>query len=351
MSYIEDIIVLVNKDMEIVYENSKLKDSQLFDKSDLSKLLDLSKLCYQSDIQDSFIEYAELEFKITSGCLKNVHEVYNRVKSKIAKFSSHNIFMVDNIEKSIILLESQEKKNMSAEKNKARMADTYDTWHYIYLKDFIFIINKYFEVLKLEKSLASKEKNSSVFSDCECETSTMLYYKNTCLTIRMIEPEDDYEKIKVCFIFSDIEIKSKLINYDDKNVFKNLLINSITHELNTPLNFINLFSEGLLDTFNNKLLSLNPPKEGDQNISIASINSVVQYDRVDLMNDYCSVLDDTLKLFSNLKHIMFIMDNFREFTKILSDKFELKIEDVNLYEIIQEVKSIYSFNIENKNLK
>ena len=111
------------------------------------------------------------------------------------------------------------------------------------------------------------------------------FYKDISVKIALmnlsIEP-------MVCVSLMDLGDRVLLLNLDDKNKFKNLILMSISHELKTPMNFTFATIELFIDEINNMqgiIQNLKQKKRGEENILVSA-------DTMNELTDIFSLIKD-----------------------------------------------------------
>jgi hypothetical protein len=120
-------------------------------------------------------------------------------------------------------------------------------WDKFELSEFLILMKEYLKVIERNKSISSNFPDS-ILGDSHLPI--IFYYKSICVCFRLIDISGEP---KISFIMMDFHDKLKLVNFEEKNQFKNLMLRTITHELNTPLNYISDFTMNVIEFLENKI--------------------------------------------------------------------------------------------------
>ena len=131
-------------------------------------------------------------------------------------------------------------------------------------------------------------------------------------------------------IITDMKEKLSILNFQDKNRFKNELLRSISHELRTPMNYC----VPTMELLGEKFLDLQDELTDERNKILAE----KMY--VDIVNTW-----------NNLRHMNLIIDGIVDFSYIETTGIKISVTAVDIEEAIMNNLEIYRFLSEQKNIQ
>jgi CheY-like chemotaxis protein len=139
-----------------------------------------------------------------------------------------------------------------------------------------------------------------------------------------------------------------MLNLDDKNKFKNLILMSISHELKTPMNFTFATIELFIDEIHNLqgiIQDLKLQNRGAENILMSrdTIN--------ELTDTFTLIKDQGESVMKNLNHMMLVIQSVEDYSKIQTGRLQLTVTEVNIFHTVKEILKYYSEQTKSKKVK
>jgi signal transduction histidine kinase/CheY-like chemotaxis protein len=192
---------------------------------------------------------------------------------------------------------------------------------------------------------AEKLNNTEDYLFLENWSHICFFYKDISIKIALLNLS--IEPI-VCVSLMDLGDRILLLNLDDKNKFKNLILMSISHELKTPMNFTFATIELFVDEINNMqgIISRLQRKNLDEE------NILVPADTMNELTDIFSLIKDQGEsAMKNLNHMMLIIQGTEDYSKIQTGGLQLTVTEVNIFHTVKEILKIYSEQTKSKKVK
>jgi signal transduction histidine kinase len=171
------------------------------------------------------------------------------------------------------------------------------------------------------------------------------FYKDISIKIALlnlgIEP-------MVCVSLIDLGDRFLMLNLDDKNKFKNLILMSISHELKTPMNFTFATIELFIDEIHNLqgiIQDLKLQNRGAENI-------LMSRDTMNELTDtFTLIKDQGESVMKNLHHMMLVIQSVEDYSKIQTGRLQLTVTEVNIFHTVKEILKYYSEQTKSKKVK
>lgn len=273
----------------------------------------------------------------------------------------------------------------------------------IYLSDIVCLLKCFQACFWDDKGrfLLEQSKLKSLMKD---HSKFYFIYDRISINISFVELNIT-KRPSVQFVMMNLISKCNMITQDDKNQFKNALLNSIDHEIRTPLNYILINTELLLLEFlshqkknmeklykSKRHVDIKPDSD---NISPTKLKNPIysqpikNYECISNNNlsnenggygmkssnendnqiikrkakkrcntlhpssgvDYDEVTKKLKHIFDNAKHTHLIIQSLVDFAHMDTEKFSLNLSICNIKNIIDEVLSLYNMQIEQKGIE
>lgn len=269
------------------------------------KLMDFLKFVNDSREPDNRLKLPNMEkaFHNLENAVNKGYVTMNSIKSDVKSFRSYNKKIINEAPKSEFFKED------------------------ILIEELIILLKAVISRFSSQGSVSVKDYN--LFKR---DSSLTFIYKSVIIEVSF---SGILETPAVYFIMTDMKERIAIIDSEDKNCFKNSLLNSISHELRTPINFCQPTIEDLAEEFTKLTYSLYQDFD---------ITNQAEED-IDMM--YRSIIS----LSRNLKHMDFLIDGFMDFSSIEIHNFCLFPEMTDIQQVISEAIDLYQYQTEAKNVK
>jgi signal transduction histidine kinase len=210
----------------------------------------------------------------------------------------------------------------------------------IQISELVSLMGFLFAAITAERAL-----NTDDYLFLENWSHICFFYKDISIKIALlnlsIEP-------MVCVSLIDLGDRVLLLNLDDKNKFKNLILMSISHELKTPMNFTFAILEMFIDEIHNLqgiIQDLQQQNRGQENILVSA-------DTINKLTDTFSLIKDQGEsVMKNLHHMMLVIQSTEDYTKIQTGRLQLAVTSVNIFHTVKGILKIYSEQTKSKKLQ
>ena len=188
-----------------------------------------------------------------------------------------------------------------------------------------------FRTINTEKTLGTDE-----YLFLENWAHICFFYKDISIKIALLNLSIDPI---VCVSLMDLGDRILLLNLDDKNKFKNLILMSISHELKTPMNFTFATIELFIDEIKSMqdiIQKLQRDNRGQENISVPAVT-------MNELTDVFSMIEvQGESALKNLNHMMLVIQGTEDYSKIQTGGLQLTVTEVNIFQTVKEILKIYS---------
>ena len=188
-----------------------------------------------------------------------------------------------------------------------------------------------FRTINIEKTLGTDE-----YLFLENWAHICFFYKDISIKIALLNLS--IQPI-VCVSLMDLGDRILLLNLDDKNKFKNLILMSISHELKTPMNFTFATIELFIDEIKSMqdiIQKLQRDNRGQENISVPAVT-------MNELTDVFSMIEvQGESALKNLNHMMLVIQGTEDYSKIQTGGLQLTVTEVNIFQTVKEILKIYS---------
>ena len=210
----------------------------------------------------------------------------------------------------------------------------------IQISELVLLMEFLFASITAEKTLGTDD-----YLFLENWSHICFFYKDISIKIALLNLS--IEPI-VCVSLMDLGDRILLLNLDDKNKFKNLILMSISHELKTPMNFTFATIELFVDEINKMqgIIQKLQRKNRDQEKILVPAHTMTE-----LTETFLVIKDQGESAMKNLNHMMLVIQGTEDYSKIQTGCLQLTVTEVNIFHSVKEILKIYSEQTKSKKVK
>lgn len=409
LSFIDETVFLTTSTMYFKYtniksilkkHNHKKSDQYLYEIFNID-LIDGKSLL----IEKYFKNFYDMIQSINFTTIKSILYIYKVLKEHPTKKIFNLPYNFKNLERLSKKFNNKQRVSNLASNSSDAETNTYDDnneedryFDKIYLADIVNLL-KYFSSSFWDDNEQCMLEESIVETIISKHSKFCFCYNKISISISFIEMSVS-SKPSVQFLIVNLNSKCNMIALEDKNQFKNALLNSIDHEIRTPLNYILVNTELLLmeldiqfskinkNQFSNKKMyhkeitffsekssekfvlkkvdkSSDIPNNQSSVISVSNSFRDSDYTapKINLIKGDNAILNSGLSMdyektntklkniFNCSKHAHLIIQSFVDFAHMDTQKFSLNIKKVNIKKLIDDVIDLYSQQVQEKSIE
>ena len=295
-----------------------------------------------------FKDYDKISLTAEYTCLKQLMAVYKYVKP--AK-------KIPDLEKIAQNISSKKKIGLSSRTDcPSGMGDFFYHRDHLPIQVFITLIRSFILKYTTETSsptlgATAKDRRKAITPLLKAGNLEFSFtHKTFQITISAInlltQPPTPNSTPGICIVILDMSEKYRPGQNTEKNTFKNLLLNSVQHELHTPLTFIVSYGEQIHSQMKSKYDKLFCGK----NLDGAEDIGYVLY-QLGVRKDYEDVILFLSQTLYHSMHMCILLQSYSDFASIDGPGFRLGVEKVNVWDAVQGVISMYYEYAESKDVR
>lgn len=349
LALMDNGIIIFDVYLEGVYNNISNVLNPDQENSNMSELIHFERLFSPKtySIDNVFRIYVVTELIADYSSILVLQKIYSMTKRRFPEFSCSKFELI---------LERMKSKQNSGMVSQRSLNDngnlgTSELKSSNQFRDYSFIenidIHELFQILTFLFNLIRDDiaNGCNTFMFLKNYSDLNLFYKDISVKISLVSLESEP---MLCITIVDLGERAMLLNLDDKNKFKNKLIDSISHELKTPINFTFATIENFIDeskewveAFSEKELI---KSDDDENFIIPK-NRILEFTENLLFHKQQSE-----SVILNLKHMMLFIQSIVDYSLTQTDNFTVNADQVEIVSTVKEVLKIYCEQTRSKNI-
>ena len=346
ISLVDNGIIILDNNLMGIYNNiDALYSKQLIKRSNLDEIFNYELLVnnrvytFNRIFKKENVTHQTVDFFSFQTILK----IYDFCKKK-----KGNEWFLVNIENSIKKLEEKRNSGLISVYNGEVIEDNNDFKNYKNIQQ-INVIELNHLLSALFQFQTKSTENGDFMTENECDlidqfSHISFFYKDVSIKLAFInlctEP-------MLCLTIMDLGERVLLLNLDDKNKFKNQQISSISHELQTPMNF----TFAIMDYFIEETRKMQEIFTDTKNTNEATGTFIInQSTTKELCDSLSSIKGNSEAVLKNLTHMGLIIQSIVDYSHIQTDQFIMTNESVDIVASIKDILKIYSEQTNGKNI-